>query len=525
VRRLLAITIVLAAGAVGVAATDDGGDGPYLVRAAFDSADFIVESEEVRIAGANVGTIKEVDVSRPDETVSLEDGGKAVPGKAILVLEITDPGFQDFREDASCLIRPQSLLGEKFVECLPTQPRAPGSEPPPLEPIPDGERGEGQRLLPLENNGKAVDLDIVNNIMREPEVDRFRIILNELGAGLAARGKDLAEVIRRANPALQETDRVLAILADQNKQLARLAKDSDTVLGPLARERRSISGFIANAGETATASAERSEDIGAGIARLPRFLRELRSTMRELRGFAEAGTPLARDLRVAAPPLTGATRELRRFAPPATRALVTLGEAAEPAGPDIAASEPVLKQLGKLAQTAEPASKVLAKLLRSLRKSGGNEQLMLFLFNAAGGFNGFDEFGHFLRAQLLVTNCVDYVTSPLSGCSANWTGQTSPTSAQAAPPVPGLERLRDGIAGAAGRGAKRGGSRRSEDRAGEGEAPPAEPAEPGDDGEPSAPAPDATEPAPGSGNGASASAKRSSRGIDTLLDYLIGEGP
>ena len=38
---------------------------------------------------------------------------------------------QDFREDASCLIRPQSLLGEKFVECQPTQPRAPGTEPPP----------------------------------------------------------------------------------------------------------------------------------------------------------------------------------------------------------------------------------------------------------------------------------------------------------------------------------------------------------------------------------------------------------
>ena len=41
-------------------------------------------------------------------------------------MQIDDPGFQDFREDASCLIRPQSLLGEKFVECEPTQPRAAG---------------------------------------------------------------------------------------------------------------------------------------------------------------------------------------------------------------------------------------------------------------------------------------------------------------------------------------------------------------------------------------------------------------
>ena len=49
------------------------------------------------------------------------------PGKAVVVMKITDPGFQDFRQDASCLIRPQSLLGEKYVDCQPTQPRAPGS--------------------------------------------------------------------------------------------------------------------------------------------------------------------------------------------------------------------------------------------------------------------------------------------------------------------------------------------------------------------------------------------------------------
>ena len=138
------------------------------------------------------------------------------------MLQIDDPGFQDFREDASCLIRPQSLLGEKFVECEPTQPRAAGTEPPPeLEVIEDGEPGEGERFLPLESNGKAVDLDLVNNIMREPYADRFRLILNDLGAGLAARGDDLAEIIDRSDPALRETNAVLAILADQNQPARR----------------------------------------------------------------------------------------------------------------------------------------------------------------------------------------------------------------------------------------------------------------------------------------------------------------
>ena len=49
--------------------------------------------------------------------------------------------------------------------------------------------------------------------MEEPYPDRFRLILNDLGAGFAARGEDLAEIIERSNPALRETNKVLAILA------------------------------------------------------------------------------------------------------------------------------------------------------------------------------------------------------------------------------------------------------------------------------------------------------------------------
>ncbi len=97
-------------------------DGDYLVRAYFDNAGFVVTGEEVRIAGA-LGSVQEVRVSRPGEAVT-EDGSED-PGKAVIVLKIDDGGFQNFLTDASCLIRPQSLLGEKYVDCEPTMPRAP----------------------------------------------------------------------------------------------------------------------------------------------------------------------------------------------------------------------------------------------------------------------------------------------------------------------------------------------------------------------------------------------------------------
>ena len=83
-----------------------------------------------------------MEVSGDNEIVSREGGDHAVPGKAVAVMDITDPGFKDFRTDASCIIRPQSLIGERYVDCTPTQPYAAGQTPPPEFPtIPDDQPG------------------------------------------------------------------------------------------------------------------------------------------------------------------------------------------------------------------------------------------------------------------------------------------------------------------------------------------------------------------------------------------------
>jgi phospholipid/cholesterol/gamma-HCH transport system substrate-binding protein len=434
-RRLALIAATLAAGTgLLLAGPASGGDGgAYEVRGIFDSASFLVEGEEVRVAGAKVGEVAEVDVTRPGETVSLEDGAADDPGKAAVVMRIDDPGFQDFREDASCIIQPQSLLGEKFVGCTVTQPRSPGTEPPPpLQEVPEGQPGAGQLLLPLENNGKAVDLDLINNIMREPYADRFRLIINDLGAGFAARGEELEEIVERANPALRHTDRVLAILAQQNRALAELARDSDTVLAPLARERRQITGFISNANETAQATAERRGDLEAGLARFPGYLRQLRPTMIELRRLADQATPVISDFGAAAPSLTRAQRSLGPLASAGTKALRTLGNAAAASEDNLIASDPVITDLRDLGKAAAPGAKSLQKLLRSLDETGGFQALMDFIFNTSAGVNGFDEFGHYLRTFALVTNCTQIIAFPVGGCDANFTAEEEPGTASAA---------------------------------------------------------------------------------------------
>jgi ABC-type transporter Mla subunit MlaD len=424
-RRIALILLACVAAAV-VLVTSSGAadDDPYEVRAIFDNASFLAPDMDVRIAGANVGSVAELDVTFPDEAV--HDDGSPEAGKAAVVMRIDDTAFQAWRQDASCTIHPQSLLGERFVDCEPTQPRAPGSElPPELEVIPEGERGEGQRLLPLEQNGKAVDLDLVNNIMREPYPDRFRLILNDLGAGLAARGEELAEIVERSNPALRETNEVLAILARQNRSLESLATDSDAIMTALARERERVASFINEATTVGEATAARRAELEETFARFPGFLRELRATMTELRGFSEQATPVFGDLGAAAPSLTRASRLLKPFSNAGTRALTSLGNAAADSQAPLVASDPVIRQTRNLAQDAAPATRELSLTLSTMRKTGGFQGLFETIYGLGGAVNLFDPLGHSVRALIPPNICFDYTSIPQAGCGATFTGAPS----------------------------------------------------------------------------------------------------
>ena len=404
----------------------------YLVRAAFDNGSFVVPGEDVRVAGANVGSVKSIDVSMPGDVVRAGTTNNTEPGKAIIVMKITDPGFQDFREDASCLIRPQSLIGEKFIDCSVTEPRPDGTEAPPeLAVIPDGEAGAGQHLLPLENNGMTVDQDLITNIYRLPYAQRFRIILNELGAGLATRGPELNETITRANPTLMEVNKVLKIASDQNQRLAELAKNGDTNLTALAAKRKQLIGFFESAGYTAAASAERGEALRGNLRELPTTLVELQKTFRALGTFSDATLPVANSLRPNAKAIAEVTAKLGPFADATKTSLLSLGNATRTAAPDLVASKPIVNKLGKLSNASLQPNTDLAFLLKSTRQADGFNNLARLFYYTANTLNGYDQYGHFQRTNLLVSGCVEYVSKSFGGCETGWTFKEASTGTEA----------------------------------------------------------------------------------------------
>jgi ABC-type transporter Mla subunit MlaD len=379
----------------------------YEVTGVFDNAAFAVQGEEVRVAGATVGSIQSLDVTPAH--------------RAAVTMRITDRRFTPFHANASCSIRPQSLIGEKYIDCLPGS-----SATPDLQRIQHGV-GQGTYLLPVAQTRSPVDSDIVQDIYRQPVRQQFALIIDELGTGLAARGSDLNAVIHRADPALGNTDQVVQILARQNRQLAQLASDGDAVLGPLARAKAQIQGFIRTANTTSAAGASRAAAEQASIRLFPGFLAQLRPLLVQLQGFANQGTPVMASLARSASALGRQFQNLAPFARAARPALISLGHYSQLSTPQLLGTEGLDARLLRVGRQSEAPAVLLDRLLSSFDQTGGIEQLMSLLYYGTSAANGFDKLGHYLRSEPQTQGC-PYSITPISNCLATF-ANASPAGA------------------------------------------------------------------------------------------------
>lgn len=417
---VIACVVIGAVVALAVVRFTGAGTSGYLVRAVFDNSSFVIPGEQVKIAGVTVGTIHAVELT-PEN-------------KAAVVLQITNRKFEPFRVDAQCEIGLESLLGEQFVQCTPTQPRATGAAP--ARPLPAIASGpdKGQHLLPVQNTTTPVGLDLINNITRLPEQQRLRLIIAGLGAGLAGNGQALNAALKRADPALQQTDQVIAVLASQDRTLAQLTDESAKVLAPLAAQRRHIGGFIQHAGAVAVASAQEGQAIQANLKDLPPFLEQLKPATARLTNLAEQITPALQSLLAQAPAINASVQGLGPLAKSSIPAIKTLGNVAQRGETVFPRVNPLVQKLLALGKPLEPLATDIAAIARSFDNAGGIEDVMRFIYYYAGSVNGEDSLGHYIRSLVEISGCVDRTSQPPnvsnSGCGATF-GSTAGGAIQA----------------------------------------------------------------------------------------------
>ena len=344
-RRLIAIVGVLAllgAAAVFAGAQDDEAKSGTEYKIIFDNAFGLTKGGDFRVGGVKAG-------STPTFKAITPKGG---PPKAEVTAKITEPGFGDFREDASCNIKPQSLIGEYYVDCQPGSPSKP--------------RLKKGGTVPVGQTSSTIPQDLVNNILRRPYKERLRLVINELGTGLAGRPEDLAAVLRRAHPGLRETSATLRILGNQNRTIENFIRDSDTVVSALEARKQEVTRWIDEAGDTAEITATRRNELASTFNKLPGFLDELDPTMKRLGQLTDEQIPLLADAQRAAPSLDTFLTRLGPFAQASRPAIRSLGNASEKGTRAFKRGSEEVAELKRLGAQAAPTAKPLAQFLDSL---------------------------------------------------------------------------------------------------------------------------------------------------------------
>jgi ABC-type transporter Mla subunit MlaD len=413
---LACVAVVLMSGAGG-----ENSESGKTVKMAFSNAFGLTEGGDLRVGGVIAGSTDTFDVSKGPECQLGEPDRKPPRACAVVTAKVKEPGFTSFRKDATCSIRQQSLIGEYYVDCQP------GS---------DKEELPADTIIPDTKTASTIPADLVNNVLRRPYRDRLRLIIAELGTGLAGRPDDLAMLLHQAHPGLRATDRTLRILANQSEVIKDFISDSDTVVAQLEDKKREVARWIRTAGRTAEISATRRDAIAAGFRRLPTFLDELKPTMARLGELTDAQRPLLTKLQAAAPQLTTLFTRLGPFSEASRPAFRSLGELSTVGSKALRASADEVDTLRKLAKDAPATAKPLRQFLQTLddrdrafdkdpratdtappkpdpaaangRGFTGMEGILNFVYWQSLSINQFDGLGHFLRVLAIESECSPY---------------------------------------------------------------------------------------------------------------------
>jgi virulence factor Mce-like protein len=228
---------------IGFIAANMGLSGPwsrgFALQAVFDSANGLVPQAEVRVSGVQVGRVLEI---------SGADGGGS-----LVKMELT-PGIQ-LRQGTRAMIRPKTLLGEKFVELI----RPTGSGTPYLQ---------SGATIPKTHTGQAVEIDDILNAMDAQTRQAMSESFRQLGVALDGRAGDINATIgpldatmanlrplaRVGEARQQELDRILTnlntimqALADEQDQLGRIVDSGDQVMSAMASRDQALAGTVQNA--------------------------------------------------------------------------------------------------------------------------------------------------------------------------------------------------------------------------------------------------------------------------------------
>ncbi|MFN2462557.1 MAG: MlaD family protein, partial [Candidatus Dormibacteria bacterium] len=237
VTYILIFTVISLSGLLWLAINTGQRFGPlppaYRVSFEVRDADGLVNGDDVRIAGIPVGKVLAV------STVA----------RGAMVTMGLDTKFSPIYSDATVLIRPKSLLGEKYVDMQKGTSN--------VEVVDGGS-------IPATQAASQVEVDqVLNN--SDPETRKaLSVDLQSLGQGLDGRGKDLNATLPELQRIAEHLSNVSARFKDRSAQIDHILVDTDTILSTLSDEHAQLARLLQTADGVTTTIADNDQHL-AGL--------------------------------------------------------------------------------------------------------------------------------------------------------------------------------------------------------------------------------------------------------------------
>lgn len=322
----------------------------YRVQAEFEAADGVIRGlgQPVNVAGVKVGQV--VDNELAD-------------GRSLLTLEINRGLVPEIHRDATATLEPITPLKDMQVNLDPGRPRS-------------GALPEDGRI-PLARTNVPVELSEILAALDADTRSFLTTLLESMGEGTRGRAADIRRMLRALGPTSEQVERVNRALDRRRDALRRLVTNMGTIARAASRDGR-LAVAVAAANRTLGAVAKQDEPLREAIGKLPGTLDIARSTLANLRPFADRADPALAALLPAVRRLPGTLDALRPLADEGADALKTQVR------PLLREARPLARDLGPLVPRLADITPRLARSFQVLTYAA-NE----LAYNPPGDDEGF----------------------------------------------------------------------------------------------------------------------------------------
>jgi virulence factor Mce-like protein len=228
--------------------------GGYTLHAAFPDADGVPTAADVRVSGVDVGKVLDVSHDRN------------YPGETVVTMQINDSHSVPVYANGYAMVRPKTLLGEKYVDL--TVGNSASSEP-----IPDG------GFLPIGRGGKDVSNDEIFNAFDQTTRQQQSKVLQALDAATLQRSGDIQAILPQLRTVVANLQPLANVYEKDQPQVDNIFVQLNTIMQTLGDEHQQLGGVLSNGDTALNAVAQKDQALVTTLQEVGNFATELNNAM------------------------------------------------------------------------------------------------------------------------------------------------------------------------------------------------------------------------------------------------------